>query len=250
MNTHLLQTKLTPAAYQTLLPKWHPEMVPAKTYSQSLPTYLLARCPICQGRYMARLDTYSLFHWSTASTGECVFDCNYQNTGCRHFVGVHHFINLNGFKKPDEYRVLPIAPEVPHVIPKLLVSEGDPAHHKQASSFVDSVAVIHALPICQIENNRFVPRYSLYTITYYSRNATVMQRALGEVRNLPGGIIALHDLVLVAEEQWWDLPYWVERHLLWWLDPNDSNLPLRHGAVDLFPYGNIRGSRERYPKRK
>ena len=35
-------------------------------------------------------------------------------------------------------------------------------------SNIQSHVVMHALPVCRIENNRFIPKYTLYVLTYFS----------------------------------------------------------------------------------
>jgi hypothetical protein len=42
---------------------------------------------------------------------------------------------------------------------------------------------------------------------------------------------------------WWDLPLWVKRKKLYWLDPNSPDLPLKSEPVEDFPYADIQGYR-------
>jgi hypothetical protein len=256
MNPHLLQADLTPAGYKAIAP---PEGKRASSggerYWRSLPTYLLARCPLCEGTYTAALDTYSLTHWLYASNGKGVFRETYQDVGCSHFVAVQHFINLNGVA-PTEVSYLEFRSEVPYVLPIFLPYD------------MESYAVMHALPICRVEDGRFVPRYSLYVITYYSADPASLnaRRLTGAFedhymatptpryadlplwRNLPAGVEPPKYRSGYIDT-WFDLPAWVKGGKLLWLDANDPALPLRAGPVEAFPYADITGRKSEHSYR-
>jgi len=247
MNPHLLQIELTPVEYQKVDPGFFGPSPRATDYWRSLPTYLLARCPLCDGTYAAPLDTYSLAHWVYASSGESVFSSFYQEIDCSHFVAVQHFINLNGVA-PIEISYIGLRSEAPYVLPVFLPYD------------VESYAVMHALSICQVEEGHFVPRYSLYVITYYSADpASLNARRLAGAfedhymatptsryaklplwRNLPAGMEPpMYQSGYI--DTWFDLPAWVKGGKLLWLDTADPELPLRAGPVEAFPYANITG---------
>lgn len=228
MNQHLLKVEMTPEKYDAITAGLiGPESRGAADYWQNIPEYLIARCPLCGATYSAQLDTYSLKYWLRPIYGRAVFHDRGQTIGCSHFVVVHHFINLNGVK-PTEIDYKRLNCEVPHVIPVFLPDD------------IESYAVMHALPICRVEEERFVPRYSLYTITYYSEAPSVLIKRRWQ---LPPSEAMFIGRGLVKKDSW-DLPKWVQVGKLYWLDPGLADLPLRIGPPEAFPYTNIQGHRE------
>lgn len=152
----------------------------------------------------------------------------YAQEVCPHFVAVHHFINLNGVI-PTEVDV-DLGCEVPYVIPVLLPDD------------IGSYAVMHALPICRVEGGAFVPRYSLYIITYLSADPPeIIQRRwqIAPGWNFLIGPGYFHHI----EKEAWDLTRWVAAGKLQWLDPDEPDLPLRTGPAEDFPYARIEGRR-------
>jgi len=236
MNAHLLQIELTPSEYKTILPETDPTLYPNEQYSLRMPRYKIAQCPICGSIYTAQVDTYSIRHWSGATTGECLFSTN-EDQGCDHFILVHHFINLNR-RKLVKSNFFINGSEVPYIIVPLL-DEGGTLDIPLSSVY----AVMHALPICTIENDHFTPYYDLYILTYYGEHA--FDRRLKIVGQWQHGT-PLHQIVpgKQSNQRWWDLSYWVEKEKLWWLDANDPKLPLRHEVVQKFPYSRIQGRKE------
>jgi len=253
LNPHLLKIELTPAEYETIAPSRGKRASSAgEHYWHGLPTYLLARCPLCDGIYTATLDTYSLAHWLYASNGKGIFREMYQDVGCPHFVAVQHFINLNSVT-PTEVSYIDLRSEVPYVLPVFLPDD------------VKSSAVMHALPICRVEQGRFVPRYSLYVITYYSTDpalldarrlsgafedhymatATYRYADLPLWRNLPAGVEPPF-LRSGYIDFWFDLPAWAKGGKLLWLDASDPVLPLQTKPVEAFPYANITGRKDEH----
>jgi len=83
------------------------------------------------------------------------FEATPQRVDCSHFVAVQYFINLHGVL-PKEVQYFSNQSEVPFVMPVFLPED------------IESYAVMHSLPICRIEKERFVPCYSVYLLTYYS----------------------------------------------------------------------------------
>jgi hypothetical protein len=241
MNPHLLKIKVGPAQY-TKIPFSDYQLIPApEQYWEVVPRYLLARCPLCGGEYVAQLDTYSLKRWSRSYYGgTCVFDIRHQEINCGHFVLVHYFVSLNG-QTPTEIRYFDNNSEVPYVVPRLLGDVDWPVIPQFEPEVLDPHAVMHALPICRIENRQFVPRYSLYTITYFALNPEPVNAYYYKLRDFQATFPT--PLRRDADRDlWWDLAYWVERNKLWWLDASDQALPLRH-FPESFPYGNIQGIR-------
>jgi len=147
-----LRITFTPDEYQAILAKYSIRGVFISSDAREdfwgrLPEYLLARCPLCGATYTGVLDTHSLCtEWVTsADIYSAVYDDQRQRIGCRHFVAVQTFINLNGFL-PTELNFYHVELDVPFIMPVFVPDD------------IPSFAVIHSLPICRIENNTFVPR--------------------------------------------------------------------------------------------
>jgi hypothetical protein len=217
-------------------------------FVQKLPNYIIARCPLCNSEYKAVLDTHSLKTWGTIpELDNAVFSAKHQEIGCNHFVAVHSFVNLNGIFPKEQSRYFRNEYDVPFISP-LFVPDDVPAY-----------AVMHSLPICRIEDEQFIPRYALYTLTYYapeeyihweprsSTKSLVRRGILHERRSAEhkgeweGFLYGLWDAR--QHPDWWDLPLWVKKGKLLWLDPYSSNLELKNGPVEDFPYVNIQGYR-------
>jgi hypothetical protein len=207
---------------------------------EAIPDYLIARCPFCGSTYTERMDTYSLDEWmpaDAASVGTWVWNDEYQRiVGCRDFVGVQSFINLNDLQ-PTEIRYYRGGSEVPYVMPIFLLD--DPL----------SQAVMHSLPICRVEANKFVPRYSLFVITYFSQDPhALIDRRLEKDRNSNDPEFHLPMMYTWHEANTdpiaWDLLHWVSTGKLLWLDLDQDTLPLRSEAVEVFPYKDITGLRQ------
>lgn len=279
-----LQMTFTPAEYRSVTQK--PQYQSANAFSHRkageeywgrLPSYLVARCPICGGAYTESLDTHSLVGWhphpdrwdfvytsrrkrlddteeqkrleqiieGTAQPDQfwaATFEATPQRVDCSHFVAVQYFINLHGVL-PKEVQYFSNQSEVPFVMPVFLPED------------IESYAVMHSLPICRIEKERFVPRYSLYLLTYYSaKPQKLWERRRAEfTRGDPFHFPKMYtwrtiQLGNLAEA--WDLPSWVAKGKLLWLDLDHPNLPLKTGPVEDFPYGNIEGIRRSYTYRK
>ncbi len=111
-----------------------------------------------------------------------------------------------------------------------------------------ALAVIHALPICEFIDDDFVPRHTVFLITYFSEQP---ERALDEFDyhgaqryDAPATSYAIPPYG--NELHWMDLPYWVERGMLYWVDGQrveenyDPKTCIQTHAVDAFPYGDVR----------
>lgn len=220
MNPHLLRIEFSPTEYSPF-----PALQPA--YLQRLPTYVIARCPLCNATYSARLDTYSLGEWYKPCHGRSVFSERAQEINCSHFVAAHHFVNLNGVM-PTEHHYKSLGCEVPYAIPVFLPDD------------IESYAVMHALPICRVEGGRFIPRYSVYMITYYSEEPSTLMERHWKISSSECILIG----VGLLRRSSWKLTKWVRSGKLQWLDPNAPDLPLRTGPVEAFPYVNIQGQRD------
>lgn len=219
-----------------------------ETYWRRLPTYLFARCPLCGAEYTSVADTHSLLEWVISGARyQFTFSAYFQKEGCTHFTGVQSFINLNGYFPTEVDNFNGECGDIPIVMPELLLDE------------FQAGAVIHSLPICRVEGNEFAPRYSLYTVTYYS-DAPGEARPRSYNLRFPEGVKDDGDSGFPVlfdssgrsyrEPLVGDLRYWVERGKLHWLDLDDPTLPLKSGPANEFPYAGIQGFGKRYIYRK
>lgn len=134
-------------------------------------------------------------------------------------------------------------PEVPFITPGLLPDD------------METYAVIHALPIGRIEGDGFIPRYTLYVLTYYAAEPDALRErrwqewTRGRKTTITHNWYAarLTDYWEIAKEKpdVWDLTAWVGRGKLLWIDASDPTLPLRPDVAG-FPYGNVPGLRHGY----
>lgn len=208
------------------------------TYWPLMPDYVIARCPHCGAPYTEKLDTYSLEWWSRPH-GDCVFSSFGKAIGqhCEHLFLTGVFLHLQGLM-PEIQRGFIC--EVPHVIPCLL------------GEAFDCRAVLHALPVCRIEGEQFVPRYQAYFINYFAPRA--QHQALNDEINAQAEQYRLrYDYIQLIRpnsvsyslgerpERWWGLKPWVEQGKLAWLEPDTPDLPLRTGPAEAFPYADIAG---------
>jgi hypothetical protein len=223
-NLHLLQKELTVEEYQQVVmpsvrynPEWH-----------RLPAYVIARCPFCLTHNVEKLDTYTLRRWRIRSqaVAESVFYYSLVVHHCEHFALVQSYLKFHGNLSDDDLRVG--GEEVPFVIGHLLESGR-------------CLAVMHALPICRIEDNAFVPRYTLFMVSYFSEQPKEairdVERYNIEWYNPVESILYLP--LQFGEEKWADLRYWVSAGQLFWVDGDDPDLGLRTHDVEAFPYGDV-----------
>ena len=126
-----------------------------KEYWSKLPEFVLAKCPICGAEHTdwPDLHTTAQFGGAQADPPQLLYARPSQYRGCKHLVTMASFINLNGYKPR---RRLYLESEVPYITDCLFPDDTP-----------ESYAVINAFPICRIENNNFVPAYTLYILAYY-----------------------------------------------------------------------------------
>ena len=223
------------------------EPMETKAYWLRMPTYLFARCPLCRAEYTSIADTHSLFRWVISREEyRSIFSAYFQREGCTHFTAVQSFINLNGYFPTEVSYFNGDCGDIPVVMPELRLDE------------FHASAVIHSLPICRVEGNEFAPRYSLYTVTYYS-DAPEEARQRSYELSFPNDSndgdpspIPLFDSSgrIIREPVVGDMPYWVKKGKLHWLDLDDPALPLKSGPVSDFPYAGIQGFGRKYIYRK
>lgn len=239
-----LRITFTPDEYQAILAKYSIRGVFISSNAREdfwgrLPEYLLARCPLCGATYTGVLDTHSLAgEWVTsADIHSSVYDDYRQHIGCKHFVAVQTFINLNGFL-PSELNFYHVELDVPFIMPVFVPDD------------IPSFAVIHSLPICRIENNTFVPRYAVYMITYYSAwPQTLWRRRRADPEDAEKAAADPEYRAAALYASWqverqpelFDLRLWVSRKKLQWLDPTQPDLPLKAEPPEEIPYANVQG---------
>ncbi len=222
-----------------------------REYWTRLPRYVVARCPYCNTSYTEPLDTHSLSRWG--------FDPNrtdgvftkwfYQqwldgapgldNGPCPHFLAVSTTFNLNGTVPVECDTILNRLGELPYVLAAYMPDD------------TPAVAVLHSLPICRVEGAAFVPRYLLFTVTYYAGDGDIVRNRIREARQK---LLERYADDPMHAPQWWgaegphayDLAYWVRWGKLQWLDPSTPDLALQAGSLAAFPYPALRGLRQTY----
>jgi hypothetical protein len=199
---------------------WHIPVYNARLadYWKLIPAYVYARCPFCSGAYSAPIDTYSLESWVTGNdlhTSAFVGN-DYQLPGnCTHFMGVHMFINPHNHL-PTE---LPFFPnpngDLPFLTPWFFAAD------------IETRSVRHALPICRIDRDQFIPTYTACFLTYFSQDQQEIRRRWNAASKAapddwpswvqpPGG-----------RDAYYDLADWAVRGLPGWLDFSTAEVPLR-----------------------
>ncbi|HNB51663.1 MAG TPA: hypothetical protein PK530_06955 [Anaerolineales bacterium] len=224
-----------------------PGYIPHKNpnYWKIIPVYEYAECPICHSRITDPGDTYSIRVWGRSYASDLkdslfgLANATIQKTPsgsrCPHFLGLANFTNLHG-QIPDEVDgFLSITGEIPYITPQLL-----PSH-------LESYVVLHALPICRIENNQFVPRYTVFVISYFARNPAQVLQRIHDWQNSEG-----YERYVILDppgSQSTDLRPWALAGKLGWLDYSQPDLPLVIGRGLTLPpiYQNIQGVNDLIP---
>ena len=194
-----------------------------------MPSYVIARCPFCSAKIIEKLDTYTIdeWKWFVTTVSRFVFHHDLVISHCSHFALAQIFFNFHG--NLDEVRGSSIAGKTkPYVIAHLLESGR-------------CQAVMHALPICRIENDRFIPSYTLFVMSYFSKHP---KETVRDVERFNQNWAAAAEATLYlplqyGEPSWANLPQWVAAGQLYWVDGNDPELNIRTRDIEAFPYGNI-----------
>ena len=224
MNKHLLQVDLDVKTYTHMLNQIR--ALPPDFIDQ-LPSYTIARCPYCGQENIERLDTYSICKWRT-KLGNSVFHGNGISHHCQHFTLTQPFFHFHNIW-PEGARGQ-LAPEKPHVIGHILETGA-------------CKAVIHALPICHIEDDKFLPLYTLFMVTYFAPHPLWANRRILDFSTNYVEPLVVWYFVDPPEgcEHWWDLDLYVEDGSLYWVDADDPELNIYTKDLSKFPYGNIEG---------
>jgi hypothetical protein len=132
-------------------------------YNRIIPLYVYARCPICKTACMETINTYTLvpqamqFSLNNASVMPKNYPMEYE-VPCSHYLGIHRFVNLHDQLPIGAPAFNNISGEVPYITPWFLVDD------------IESYIVLHALPVCSIENDQFIPKFTYFILTYFNQN--------------------------------------------------------------------------------
>lgn len=147
------------------------EFIEQDKYSEVLPVYTYGRCPFCQESIQAKFDTYSLSHFDTYApspiyglphhVGDDLLRNFYESISCEHYLGQANFLNFHGYKPPKGKRIRTYG-EIPFV-PEYLFD----SRYKERLENIDIQVVLHALPICNILEQQFVPTITIFILTYF-----------------------------------------------------------------------------------
>lgn len=222
------------------------------------PTYKYAQCPICKTIYQEPADTYNFMSWRPISSlykhlYDPFHDTVLPNRQCSHFLGIHQFLNLHGQPPPRRLATwINRTGEIPRITHWFF-------RHK-----IETFAIIHALPICRIAENKFIPAYTLFNLTYFAVDPRILlerhyaeewERGKGDSEFYPATVIGpayRTGYVIPQYRQEWettyDLSYWAEQGLLGWLDIQQPDMPLCFEPDNKLPeiFKNIQGIKYQY----
>jgi hypothetical protein len=250
LSKPLLQVMFTPRQYQAIISRYsHLDVFSGddagNDYWDYIPSYIVSRCPLCFAEYTAQLDTHGLeAGWSThTGSWNSIGYEGHESIGCNHIVASQQIVNLNGLL-PTELNYYENELDVPFIMPPFV-------------SDVNAAAVVHSVPICRIEADLFVPRYSAFFMVYYAEDPEAIRTRRAD-ENLADGANDPEyypSATFTASEahghpEAYDLALWVLRQKLYWLDPTTPDLRLRTGNVADFPYAGIEGYRRSFTIRQ
>lgn len=210
-------------------------------YRSKFPMQVLSVCPICNQTVSEAIDTFSLVGcgwWMHEPKGHGWYGRRFFNdditlnqtssevsyiSDCKCVQAVMYGVNLNGIL-PDDVRIndVYISSERPNVFVPFLEKE-------------DSYAVIHTLPIGRVTDNVWEPRYTVYFISYFSKNLNAFKEAM-EPENTES-----RDFVWPYKNLDYNLKHWIEKGKLFYLD---SNFKLQNDLS--YPYLNMQGLEGRW----
>lgn len=240
-NLELVQLDLEADTYREMMREWDEN--PGSVYVtapivERLPRYTLARCPYCNQPYQERIDTYSLRRYvPQADRGRPLFGSDVPPNACEHQVLVSYFWNFEGrtleYSRDELYNVHVFPPEAPHFLEPIFGTDE-----------IETRAVIHALPVCKLVGENFVPSYTLYSMTYFSDQPyyaeTLMHAANYRFRLAPP------DELPQNIDHLFELEQYVRSGHLFWMEGDASDMKRMSGEDGKFPYANIEGRRQPY----
>jgi hypothetical protein len=165
-------------------------------------------------------------------------------------LGIHRVLNLHGQRPVEVGYLSNTTGEVPYLTPWFFPAD------------IAGWAVLHALAICGREAEQWVPRYTVFSLTYFSADpqevrrrqyAGEARRGAGDPEFYPGMLYPPGTHTQVDyDESLYDLPAWAQRGQLGYMDISNPQLPLRMGPGTALPamYQHIAGDRRTYVWRK
>lgn len=247
----LLKVLTTPAEYiktsQSKDYKKNPDFL------KILPEYTYAYCPFCRTEYREPANTYQLKGWGGGRPSPTLYpfkDAQFnvkEAKHCAHFIGIRKFINLHGVD-PDSGRDTfdNTEGEIPFVDSGFFVYED-----------IKAYVVVHALPICRVETEQFVPSYTVFIMTYFGEQPQEIVRRIYERQIKWINVDPSYEAALVAnpgfvQESSYDLSAWAAKGALGFLDFTLTNLELNLAPGLELPdiYRSIQGSRKPFVWRK
>lgn len=217
----------------------HPEDPALIDYIMLLPIYKYAECPICGAGCYEPIDTYSLRPALRYELGHfSIYHQSYLvDPPCAHYAGVHSIVNYHNIF-PHEIDEVRGYSEVPYVSGQLV------------NGVDEAYAVLHALPVCEITEDQFVPRFTLFMMTYFAVDvAPIYEKHYAEEYRGNENDPEFFPYNLVSFNCKFDLEALAKKGLLGWLDFNDEeDLPLVIGKGAKLPdiYRNIEGEKRNF----
>ncbi|MEP7287765.1 MAG: hypothetical protein ABI947_18580 [Chloroflexota bacterium] len=239
-HIHLLQLLCEPEVYEKIVQ--NKNFTKLQSYWMILPRYLYAYCPICQVQYSEPADTYHINGWGGIGLQNTLCATSYAkrfiNKRCTHFLGIQAFLNFNG-QSPTEIKYFGNSSgEVPYMTSQFFPDD------------LESYAVLHALPVCRIVSERFVPTYTVFFLTYFSESPKeVLARRFAEQAKWsmldPDFRPATVQPAGFVDEKSYQLELWAKSGKLGWLDFSLPQLPLKIGEGTVLPeiYRAVQGNR-------
>ncbi len=219
-------------------------------YWAIIPYYVATRCPICLQPHIEQIDTYSLLDWAGISNGfRTGFSLSTHTSAikqtCAHLVSFHRFLNLHEMLPTEMLYMDNKAGGVPFITPWMMPEN------------LETYAVLHVLPICRIEGDAFVPRYTLFILAYFSPEPEAVikqhytkewERGKDDHEFHPRSLGVPFIATSTAGQHLYDLQAWAQAGRLGYLDFTDPALPLRIGANVQLPvlYQQIPGRQGAY----
>jgi len=234
-NTELLKIEITFSEYEQLCKQR--DMGHYSKYLQVLPQYEIGHCPFCKKANIEKFDTYSfplehIFSPETSLTTEAGVVYH-----CEHFIMVEPFI---------------FVPSEDQTTTGQWKSQYIPAYFKERQPAVVGFAlehgiakgVIHALPVCEPKRGVFLPKYTLFMISYYSEDSEAgylafLHEGMSRTSEPESGSLVVRPRE--NESYWLDLSYWVQKEMLYWIDVDVKSglLHLRTHEINTFPYKSL-----------
>jgi len=164
---------------------------------------------------------------------------------CPHFFGIHAFLNLHEVPPPNTYYWSNSTGEVPYVTPWFFPDD------------ISTYAVLHALPICRIVDDAFVPTYTVFSVTYFSQDRKeiltrwrerVQNEGLRDPEYYPSLLAIPNSYSSAGRSAQHDLVTWARQGKLGFLDITRPPLPLVVGLGTELPgiYQHIQGRLAKY----